>query len=50
MKHYNEYKYVLINENIQSTANHIAKIVEYHNIIKHNQIKLKKNLNKIINS
>ena len=29
MKHYNEYKYVLINENVQKTVNEIKKIIEY---------------------
>ena len=28
MKHYKEYKYVLVNENIQQTVEHIKKIIE----------------------
>ncbi len=50
MKHYNEYKYVLINEKIQNTVNEIKKIIEYNElIIKHKQ-KLALKLKKIINS
>ena len=30
MKHYNEYKYVLINEKVQNTVSQIQKIIEYH--------------------
>ena len=50
MKHYKEYKYVLINEKIQNTVNEIKKIIEYHELIykKNNALKLK--LKKIINS
>ena len=33
MKHYNEYKYVLINENVQKTVNEIKKIIEYNELI-----------------
>ena len=50
MKHYKEYKYVLINDNVQSTVNQIKKIIEYHNIIKNNDQKLFKKLKRIINS
>ena len=50
MKHYNEYKYVLINEKVQNTVNEIKKIIEYHELIlKKNQI-LNSKLKKIINS
>ena len=33
MKHYKEYKYVLINEKVQNTVNEIKKIIEYHELI-----------------
>ena len=29
MKHFNEYKYVLINENVHKTVNDIKKLIEY---------------------
>ena len=49
MKHYKEYKYVLINENIQKTVNDIKKIIEY-NILMENRSKiLKSRLKRIIN-
>ncbi len=49
MKHYSEYKYVLINDNVQSTVNKIKKIIEFHNLIDENNKKLNKKLKKIIN-
>ena len=49
MKHYKEYKYVLINENVQNTVNHIKKIIEYNQLIRDQNIKLTKKLKKIIN-
>ena len=49
MKHYNEYKYVLINDNVQNTVNKIHKIIDYDNLIIHNNNFLKKKLIKIIN-
>ena len=42
MKHYNEYKYVLVNENIQKTIKDIIKIIEFNNFIKQNELNLKK--------
>ena len=42
MKHYNEYKYVLINEKIQKTVNEIKKIIEYNEFIDKKK-KIKKN-------
>ena len=48
MKHYNEYKYVLINEKVHKTVNEIKKIIEYHELIMKKEI-LKKKLKKIIN-
>ena len=32
MKHYSEYKFVLINENVQKTVNKI-KIIEYNDLM-----------------
>lgn len=49
MKHYKEYRYVLINENVQNTVKHIKKIIEYNQLIRDQNIKLTKNLKKIIN-
>ena len=48
IKHYNEYSYVLINQNIQNTANDIIKIIKYHDFIKNNDKLLDKNLKKIV--
>ena len=43
MRHYNEYKYVIINENIKETVNKLIKIIEYQTLIeKNNQILMKK--------
>ncbi len=50
MKHYNEYKYVLINENVQKTVNDIKKIIKYHELISSQNIMLDDKLKKIINS
>ena len=50
MKHYNEYKYVLINENVQKTVNEIKKIIEYNQLIINQKKILKSKLKKIINS
>ena len=33
MKHYSEYKYVLINEKVHKTVNEIKKIIEYHQLV-----------------
>ena len=49
MKHFNEYKYVLINDNVQSTVNKIKKIIEYNNMIDDNNKKLNDKIKKIIN-
>ena len=50
MKHYKEYKYVLINEKIQNTVNEIKKIIEYNELIFKKKKILKLKLKKIINS
>jgi len=50
MKHFNEYKYVLINENIKKTVNEIKKIIEYNQLIFNQKKILNKSLKKIINT
>ena len=50
MKHYNEYKYVLVNEKVQKTVNEIKKIIEYHQLTMAQKEILKLKLKKIINS
>ena len=47
MRHYNEYKYVIINENIKETVNKLIKIIEYQTLIEKNNQILLKNLKKI---
>jgi len=49
MKHFKEYKYVLINENIKNTVQDIKTIIEYYDLISKNKIILKSNLKKIVN-
>ena len=49
MKHYKEYKYILINENVIQTVNEIIKIVEYNQLITLQSDILKIKLKKIIN-
>ena len=49
MKHYNEYKYVLINENVQKTVNEIKKIIEFHELMISQKKILQSRLKKIIN-
>ena len=48
IKHYNEYNYVLINQNIHNTAHDIINIIKYNDLIKNNDKILKKNLKKIV--
>ena len=48
IKHYNEYNYVLINQNIHNTANDIMQIIKYHDLIKNNDKILNRNLKKIV--
>ena len=50
MKHYKEYQYVLINENVQNTVRDIKRIIEYNQLISRQNIILEKKLKKIINS
>ena len=49
MKHYKEYKYVLVNENVQKTVSDIKKIIEYEQLIVEQNKILKEKLKKIIN-
>ena len=49
MKHYKEYKYVLINDNVKNTVNDIKRIIEYNDLISEKKNILKSKLNKIIN-
>ena len=44
MKHFNEYKHVLINENIKSTVKNLAKIIDYSIFTEKNSINLNKKL------
>jgi len=48
MKHYKEYKYILINENVQQTVNNIVKIINYNLMIDQNEQLLKKKLKYLI--
>ena len=45
MKHFNEYKYVLINENVHKTVNDIKKIIEFNEFISINTKYLEKEAN-----
>ena len=49
MKHYKEYKYVLINDNVKKTVEDIIKIIEYNNLISKNKKLLQSKLKKVIN-
>ena len=49
MKHFKEYKYVLINKNIKNTVNDIKKILEYYELITKNKTILNSNLKRIVN-
>ena len=49
IKHYNEYNYVLINQNIHNTAKDIIDIIKYHELLKKNDKLLNKKLKKLIN-
>ena len=48
IKHYKEYKYILINENVQQTVNNIIKIINYNLLIDKNQKLLNKKLKNLI--
>ena len=49
MKHYKEYKYVLINEKVHKTVDYIKKIIEFNEFSTFNNNLLSKDLKKIIN-
>ena len=48
IKHYNEYKYILINEKVQQTVNNIIKIIDHNLLIDKNQKLLNKKLKYLI--
>ena len=48
MKHYNEYKHVLINDNVHRTVDLIKQIIEYENLLDKNNSNLNKRLKRII--
>ena len=48
MIHYKDYKYILINENINKTVSQLIKIIEYNLFIESNEIFLKKKLKNLI--
>ena len=48
IKHYKEYKYILINENVQQTVNNIIKIIDYNLLIDKNKKLLNKKLKYLI--
>ena len=50
MKHYKEYKYILINEKVHKTVNEIIKIIEYHELVLSQKKSLKLKLKRIINN
>ncbi len=49
MKHYKEYKYVLINQNVQKTVKEIKKIIEYNELLENQKKTLYLKLKRIIN-
>ena len=49
IKHYNEYNYVLINQNIHNTLKDIIDIIKYHELIEKNDKLLNKKLKKLVN-
>ena len=49
MKHYNEYKYTIVNDNINDTIKNILNIINYNEFIDKNNYIIKNKLNKIIN-
>ena len=42
MKHYKEYKYVLINDNVNETINKIINIINYNLLIEKNNLIVEK--------
>jgi len=49
IKHFNDYKYVLVNQNIYKTTKDLLTIIEYNSLINENSILLNKKLKKLIN-
>mgnify|MGYP001344074334 CR=1 FL=1 len=49
MKHYNEYKYVLVNENVHKTVEEIKKIILFNEFLSKKKISLNRKLKTIIN-
>ena len=49
-KHFKEYKYILINENVQQTVNNIISIIDHNLLIEKNQKLLNKKLKYLINN
>tara|TARA_B100000686_G_C16736639_1_gene944014 strand:- start:741 stop:1364 length:624 start_codon:yes stop_codon:yes gene_type:complete len=47
MRHYSEYKYVLINNNVKQTVDNLIKIIDYNVLIEKNKTILKKSLKHI---
>ena len=50
IKHFKEYKYILINENVQQTVNNIISIIDHNLLIEKNQKLLNKKLKYLINN
>ena len=50
MKHFREYKYVLINEKVKKTVQDIKKIIEFNEFVEKNSLILKKSLKKIVDN
>ena len=50
MKHYREYKYVLINEKVKKTVQDIKKIIEFNEFVEKNNLILNKSLKKIVDN
>ncbi len=50
ISHYNEYSYVLINQNVMQTVNEIKHIIKYRSIIENNNVLINKKLKTLIDS
>ena len=49
ISHYNEYSYVLINQNIHQTVNELIHIIKYHSILEKNKVLTSSKLKSLIN-
>ena len=47
IKHYDEYKYILVNDNFNKTVKKIIDIIKIERLQKSNLIKIRRNFNKI---